>query len=189
MSRKNTPSTISRLPPEIRDKISQLRDNNRTIDEIMAVLNTLDLDEPVSRSSLGRHLKKMEQVAGDLRRSRALAEAVGRQFGDGETSKVARINMELLHTLLMKLMIGGDDENSAPVELKPQEAMFLATAMERVTKAGKVDFEAQLLAAREQERIQATEKAAEKAVSTAIKLGASEEFIHTIKARILGVDV
>jgi hypothetical protein len=186
MDTRNRPSTISRLPPQIKEKIASLRDQGRTLDEIMNALNAMDVE--ISRSALGRYTKRMDRVATDLRKSRELAQAVARQFGDKEVSQVARTNMELTHTLLMKLMVGNDDEESAPVILKPQEAMFIATAIEKLTKAGKVDFEAQLLAAREQERREATAQAAEKAADTARSKGLSEDLIHAIKANILGVD-
>lgn len=184
MSKKNSPSTISRLPEQVREKIAVLRDQGRTLDEIMAALNAIDVE--VSRSALGRYTKKMDKVAEDLRRSRELALAVSRQFGDKETSQVARTNMELLHSLLMKLMVGGDDEIEVVIDAK--EAMFLSTALEKLSKAGKVDFEAQLMAAKEAERREATANAAEKAAETARKQGLSADTINAIKASILGVD-
>lgn len=185
MDTRNRPSTISRLPPEVKDRIASLRDQGRTLDEIMQVLNQLDVG--ISRSALGRYTKKMDRVASDLRKTREMAQAVARQFGDKEVSQVARTNMELTHTLLMKLMIGGDDDEQEVV-IDAKEAMFIATALEKLTKAGKVDFDTQLAAAREQERRDATVKAAEKAATTARSKGLSEETINAIKSSILGVD-
>lgn len=183
MNMTNRPSSISRLPEQIRLKIVELRDNGRTIDEILTVLNTLGAD--VSRSALGRYVKKQGQVAEELRRSRALAEAVGRSFGDTESSKIARTNIELLHSLLMKLMIGKDDQTE--VSLDPKDAMFLATALEKATKAGKADFEVQIKAALEQERRSTTEKAAETFATEAKKQGLSQDTVNAIKSTILGV--
>jgi len=185
-------SSITKLPETIREKIALLRDQGRTLNEIMAALNDLDVD--VSRSALGRYTKKMDQVAEDLRRSRELALAVSRQFGDQETSLVARTNMEILHSLLMKLMIGAvagsatKKDGDKNVEIEAREAMFLSTALEKLTRAGKVDFEGQLLAAREKERGAALRSAAEKAVDEARKQGLSAPTIAAIKARILGVE-
>lgn len=179
----NRASTITRLPDEIRAKITELRDKGHTIDEILTVLNTLSVD--VSRSAVGRYIKKQGQVAEELRRSRALAESIGRSFGDVESSKVARTNIELLHSLMMKLMIGTDDQTE--VSLDPKDAMFLATALEKVAKAGKSDFEVQIKAALEQERRATTEKAAETAVAEAKKQGLSADTVNAIKASILGV--
>lgn len=60
------PSSISRLPAEIRDKIGALRAEGRTIDEIVAKLEELNVD--VSRSALGRHCKRLESVQANIRR-------------------------------------------------------------------------------------------------------------------------
>lgn len=182
---RNRPSTIDRLPEELRARISSLRDQGRTIDEIMGVLNSLDAG--VSRSAVGRHLKKMDRIAADIRKSRSLAEAVSRQFGDKEVSQVARTNIELLHTLIMKVMIGSED-NDTPIELDAKEAMFVATALEKLSKAGKLDLDAQILAVKETERRAATEKAADVAATEARKQGLSATTIEAIKKSILGVE-
>ena len=175
-------STISRLPKEIREKIADLRTNgNKTIDEIMEHLALLDVD--VSRSALGRHLKKQEQVVAQIMRSRTLAEAVAKQFGDKETGKVARVNMELLHTLLMKVMVG---EGDGEVVLDAKEAMFVATALEKLTKATKIDQDRELKI-RDEERKAATIEAAKVVSKEAKKQGLSSEVIDAIKSQILGV--
>lgn len=178
-------STIARLPEEVRLKITALRDQGKTIDEIMEALDRLDAD--VSRSALGRHLKKMDQVAERMRKSRQLAEAVGRQFGDAETSQVQRTNVELLHSLLMQVMVGDDDKDD--VTLDPKDAMFLATAIEKLSKASKTDLETQIKAAEERARRQAVEQAADKAEAVARKSGLSADFVQEIRSKILGVQV
>lgn len=183
----NRASSVDRLPEEIRRKITELRDKGFTIDKILEVLNTLT-DEPPSRSALGRHLKKQSQVVESIRRSRAIAEGIGRTFGDKEASNVARTNIELLHSMIMRLMSGGDDTDADTIEIDAKEAMFLATALEKATKAQKADFETQLKAALEQERRQTAQKAAEVAVDTAKKQGLSKETVEAIKKSILGIE-
>ena len=51
-------STIKRLPKAIQERIGELREAGRTIDEILAKLAELDVE--VSRSALGRHVKALE---------------------------------------------------------------------------------------------------------------------------------
>lgn len=179
------PSSISKLPNQIREKIGQLRDGGCTIDEILEHLNKLSVD--VSRSALGRHIKKTEQVAERIRKSRMVAEAVGREFGDNEASRVARTNMEIMHSLLMKLMVGDDDEERE-ISFDPKEAMFLATALEKLSKASKSDLETQIKAAVEKERREAMTQAADKAETIARKQGLSAETVNAIKAGILGIE-
>ncbi len=177
-------SSIERLPEKIRQKITALRDQNHTIDEILAALDTLNVD--VSRSALGRHVKKMDQVAAQMRKSRTLAEAIGRQFGDKETSKVARTNIEILHSLLMKIMIGPDDSDEEVV-LDPKEAMFAATTLEKLAKASKLDLDTQITAAVEEARQSALEKAADDAADEARERGLSPDTVQAIRSSILGI--
>ena len=59
-------SSITRLEPEIRDFIGKLRDQGRTLDEIMKELRKLDLDEYPSRSALGRHTKQLDAIAAKM---------------------------------------------------------------------------------------------------------------------------
>jgi hypothetical protein len=54
------PTTIDRLPLEVRMVIKQVRAAGGTIDEIAAKLRELGVD--VSRSPLGRHVKKMGEI-------------------------------------------------------------------------------------------------------------------------------
>jgi predicted nucleic acid-binding protein len=187
MNSKNRPSTIDRLPPEVRERIGFLRDAGRTIDEILAVLNSLVVDDDVpSRSALGRHLKKQDQVMARIRQSRQLAEAMAKNFGDKQTSDVTRMNLELLQDIILRVTMASDDEGDAKI-VDPKDIMFLATALEKAAKAGKTDFDQQLIAARETERRQATQKAAENAATAAKKQGLSPETVNAIKASILGV--
>ncbi len=180
MARK---SSIDKLPKEIREKIGQLRSNNHTIDEILVHLNKMDVD--VSRSSLGRHIKKQAAVAESIRKSRQMAEAVTRHFGDKETGKVARTNMELMHSILMKIMVGEEEEQGL-IELSPKDAMMLATSIQKLSQASKLDADRELKI-REDERKLAKEEAAKTAVKTAKKQGLSAETVDLIRSEILGI--
>jgi DNA-binding transcriptional ArsR family regulator len=177
-------SSITRLPNEIRDAIAALRENGRTIDEILEHLNTMGAD--VSRSSLGRHLKKADQVAAQIMKSRALADAVTSKFGDASTSKVARVNLELMHGILLQVLTGAEDGQE--VTLDPKDAMFLATAFEKLAKAQKSDVEVQIKVAVENERQAAKEKAADVVAKEGRRAGLSSDTIDSIKKLILGVE-
>lgn len=176
------PSSISRLPDEVRSKIAVLRDQGRTLDEILNHLDMLNVE--VSRSALGRHLKKQAQVAEMIRRSRHMAEAVARQFGDQETSKVARTNIELMHSLMMKLMIG--EEEDKEVVLDAKDAMFVATALEKLSKASKLDIDRELKV-REEAKKEAMAQAAAIVETTAKEKGLSAGMVEELKAKFLGV--
>ena len=115
------PSKIDRLPPEIREQIADLRSQGRTLDEILAKLRELNADVP--RSGLGRHLKGLDQLGEQLHHSRAVADALVKQFGDAPESQRARLGLELMHALITRAFIAS--EGGETVTYGPEETMFL----------------------------------------------------------------
>ncbi len=186
-------SSIDKLPEEVRLEIGRLRQNGRTIDEILSHLRKLDGIAPVSRSALGRHLQGMEKLGERLRRSRAVAEALVRELGDAPESQAARMNIELMHTAILDLYMQADnggegvnEEGLAAVSGQPEGVMMLAKALDHLSSASK----------RNVEFLQAAEKrAADRAKSEAIKVaetigrekGISRDTLDAIKAGIFGV--
>jgi hypothetical protein len=133
------PSKIDRMPASIRELIGKLRGDGRTIDEILAKLQ--ELDARVSRSALGRHVQKLDAIGEQIRRSRWIGEALIERLGDAPESRQARVNVELMHGLIMDLLAG---EGGEPVELTPQNAMLLARALNDLARAHKSDAEREL---------------------------------------------
>lgn len=131
------PSKIDRLPAEIREAIGRLRERGHTIDEILAHLQTLGVGG-VSRSGLGRHVQEIDALGEQLRNSRAVADALVQRFGDAPENRQARLNIELMHALIMKLFIAGDGE---PVQLDAEQAMLISTALRNLATASKSDAE------------------------------------------------
>lgn len=178
MARK---SSIDRLPPEVQALIGELRRGGRTIDEILDKLRELAVG--VSRSALGRHVKQFDAIVEQLQQSRTIAEAIADRFGDRADDKMARANIEMMHALMMKLMVS---EKGDTVELDPQDAMFLATALQRLSGAAKTDVDRTM---KLEERIAARErsKAADTAATVATEAGLSKSTVEDIRAKILGV--
>jgi hypothetical protein len=141
-------STIDKLPEEIRLEIGRLKQNGRSIDEIIAHLRQLDGIAPVSRSALGRHLKGMEKIGERLRRSRQLTEAVARELGGAPESQSARVAIELLHTVVLDLFTNaeeGEEVNAdglAALAGNPEGVMMLAKALDHLGRASKTNIEA-----------------------------------------------
>lgn len=178
-----TASSVTRLDKAIREEISRLREQGRTLDEILEQLQAMNVN--VSRSALGRYTKRQARVTEEVQRSRILSEALCKSFGRDDTSKAARANIELLHALLMKLMVG--DEEQEPQALDPKDLMMLSIAADKLAKASKSDVEEQIKVRLETERRQTVDKAAEAAVSEAKKQGLSAETVDAIKKRVLGI--
>jgi uncharacterized protein YggE len=133
-------SGFKRLPPEVRDLIGSLREQGRTIDDILTALKALDVS--VSRSTLGDWTKKIDAVAAKMEQSRVMADALVRRFGDAPDSKTARLNMQMMHTVLYKVyekILSG--EGADGLELDAKDAMNLSKALDHLTRAAKTDAE------------------------------------------------
>ncbi len=187
--KRHTPSTIDRLLPDLQALIGQLRNQGRTIDEIRAKL--LELDVEVSRSALGRHVRSMAEAQVTMQRSRQLAEALVKEFGAEPDDKMARLNIELAHGLLMRLMLAThvDEETgeAAPIVLSPEDAMFVARAVQSLASASKTTedrIEKRIEKARAEER----NKAADNAATAARSKGLSKETVDAIRFAVLGSD-
>lgn len=137
-------SSIRRLPAEVRELIADLRERGRTIDEVMDKLHELEVG--VSRSALGRHVKQLDAIGAEIRRSRSVAEALVKRYGEAPESRTARLNIELMHAFINKLMV---TEDGQIVSLDAKEAMFVATAMQKLAQASKQDIDREALLRKE----------------------------------------
>lgn len=180
------PSSIDRLPAEIREAIGRLREHGKTLDEILDHLRAMEVE--ISRSALGRHVKGMDAMGERLRRSRAMAEGLARQLGETPGDKVARLNIELMHSVVNDMLAAADDEDSPESKASkaalhaPMGAKLVAEAIERLTKASRHDQDFVL---KLEERVKKEAAKSVEAVGRAQGLTAST--IDAIKAGIFGV--
>ena len=207
-------SKVKKLPPEIRELISELHNTHSwTLDEIAAALRDLaagkrptlpgalppELAEPPavdpdalpSRSGLHRHIQGLDRLADRMQRSRAVAEALVRKLGDAPEDRTARLNIELMHSAILDLFMsseGEDGEPAGPVSLDPESAMLLAKALKDLSSARNNDA-ALVLKLREQAEKKTKDAAAKVAETVGREKGLSKDTIAAIKAQILGVKV
>ncbi len=172
------PSTIRKLDPAIRDEIGRLREQGVTIDAVLAKLRELGAD--VSRSALGRYVKEIEEVGERIRRSREIADALVRRLGDAPESRQARLNIELMHSVILDLVIAAQDGGT--VALDPEQAMFLGRAMKDLASAQKSDAD-HVLKIREQ----AAREAAAAVDRVARTRGLNAETVQALKSEFLGI--
>lgn len=185
------PSSIDKLPEEVRNTIGQLRQLGWTIDQIMDHLRGL-LDRAPSRSALGRHIQGMDKLGERMRRSRDVAAALVRELGDAPESTAARLNIELIHSAVLDLfMKAGDGERvdkagAAALAGDPEGVMMLAKALDHLARASKtnVDFVA---AAEKRASDRARTEAATSAEAVARERGLSGDTVDAIKRAIFGV--
>lgn len=176
-------SSITKLPPEVRDLIGKLRENGRTLDEILAKLSELLPPEALpSRSALHRHVQGLEEIAADLRRTKAMAEALVRSTSDEPDSRIASLNIQLAHTILTKTMA---PEQGGVIQLDPEEAMFIASAVQKLTSAAKTDAEHRTAIRKELAAEMAKQLDAEVAASKG--KGLTAERVSDFKRRFLGM--
>lgn len=180
-------SGFKRLPPEVRDLIGSLREQGKTIDDILDALKALGRDVP--RSTLGDWTKKIDAVAAKMEQSRVMADALVRRFGDTPDSKTARLNMQMMHTVLYKVYEKIlSEEGTEGLGLSAKDAMNLSKALDHITRAAKTDAEF-IAKVREETRKEACEKAAEAATVAGKQQGLNEDQVAFIRAEILGVEV
>jgi len=150
MSRKNTPSSIDRLPEEIRESIGQLLIQGRTIDEIHQHLKLLNVE--VSRSALGRHTKSLHAMMEQIKLGREMANALATKVSDQPDDKLGRLNMELMQGIMLRLITAteeGEDGEAVSVTFGPKDVNLLAGAMKDLAAAQKTDQERYLKAKQE----------------------------------------
>ncbi|MCX7586552.1 phage protein Gp27 family protein [Phenylobacterium sp. 58.2.17] len=183
---RQTPSSIDRLPDEIRDMIADLRRQGRTIDEILEALRPLDVE--VSRSALGRHVKSLAQVGDQLRRAETMAKFVVEKFGDEPDERIGRANMRILQGALLELLTEERlDDDGQPVTLSAEEAKSISLSLQRLVSAQRTDAD-RAMKMRAEARAEAAREAATAVEKVAKREGGlSKETVDAIKAEILGI--
>lgn len=178
MARK--PSSIDRLPDEVKSSIAGLRRQGRTIDEILDHLRQLDVD--VSRSALGRHVKSLAEIGEQLRRSETMAKFIVDRFGEETDERVGRANMRILQGALLEILTEDRvDEDGQPITLSAKEAKELALSLQRLVAAQRMDAEREIRMRAEFAKSAAA--AAEKAMKAQ---GMGADTIELIRNAVLG---
>jgi hypothetical protein len=182
--RRRRPSSIDRLDPKIKELIGQLRiDHGWTIDEIRTrLLEFVDASKVPSRSALGRHIKSLEEIGAELRHSREVANALVAQLGEAPEDKTAELNIELMHTMVFRLLTSAQDDGQ-PLLIDAESAMQLGRTLSSLAGARKTNREMI-----RKEREEATKEAAKKAVDAAKSKGLSGDTVDFIRRAVLGSD-
>jgi hypothetical protein len=181
---RHRPSTVDRLDPEIRELIGKLRiDHGWTIDEIRQRL--VDMGQSVSRSALGRHVRSIEDMAAEMRETQTYADALAREAGNSDQSRMLDLNAQLLQANMFKLMLAAKDGEG--VQLGPKDAKDFADALRSIALTRKTDLDV-VEKAEKRAAEKATKEAAENATRAARAKGLSKETVESIRFAVLGSD-
>lgn len=172
-------STVEALPKDDLDALNrQLQDGKVTLDELIEWLE--ERGHEISRSALGRHKKKIDEVGEHLRRSRQMTEAlvkeVGPQVADGAQGKLL---VEILQTLTFDLLSSSLDGEE---KFDPENLMFLGRMMKDMASAQKIDADR---VSKIEEA--ALKKAAARAGEAAKGKGLTGDTVKAIRESVLGV--
>jgi hypothetical protein len=181
---RHTPSSIDKLDQEVRELIGKLRmDHGWTINEILQRLK--DMGQSVSRSALGRHVRTLQDVAGEMREAQAMAAALAREVGDADQSRMLDVNVQLLQSNMFKLMLAANEEDGEGVQLGAKDAKAFADALRSIALTRKTDLD---LIERAEKRAaeRAKIEAAESATRAARAKGLSKETVESIRFAVLG---
>lgn len=179
---KQQPSSIDRLPEDIRVQLHELlRDPRVTQLEATARINAILADEGhrdrLSKSAVNRYAVSMEKVGAKLRHSREIAKMWIGRLGAEPQGEVGKLLNEMVRTLAFEATMEMA-EGSEPVQ--PKMLRDLAIAIEKLEKAASenVKRDAEI-------RKRALEEAAEAVGKTAMQAGVSEETIRIIRRDVL----
>lgn len=171
-------SKIEGLDGEVRDAVDALIRKGATLDDIVAHLREVGVDD-ISRSSVHRYRKTYEQVASEMRRYREMAAGFASELGAVEDSEAHQVIVQMLHTMLMR---SGMEAIEGDSPMDPKDLMFLGrTVKDLMSSVG--DREK---LKREIEKQIRTE-AAENAATAAKAQGLSAAGVAAIRRTVLGV--
>jgi len=192
MAGRDRPSSIDKLPSDVRELIYRLRvEKGCTIDQIRAQLSTLlDADNLPSRSSLGRHIERdLKNVADKMRRTKEITESLAR-IGNRADNKMMRGTIELLNSILLEVSLAeeeGEDGEPRPIQFNPAQIKALAQTAESLARAEKLDAEREQVIRDEARKKALAEQ--KKKLEDAGKAGDLDPAALIRAKRILGFDI
>ena len=117
--------------------------------------------------------------------SRDMATALATRFGDEPDNRLANLNLELMHDIILKLVTAtsaNEDGDAVPVVFDPKDASNLARALKDLATAQKTDADRTI---KMQEQVKAQAVTAVEKVGKA--KGLSAQTVADIRAAVLGI--
>lgn len=189
------PSTIKRLPPQVRERLNAwIRDESVTQSEAAALVNKLLAQlypghPPVSRKAVNRYDLSMREAGEKIRQAREISDVWVAKLGSQPAGQLGHLIVEMIRTIAFEVAqqvaAGEITAESLPGVL--DQVNKLALAAQRLARSS-AEEERRERQIREEERKRASEEAAEEAGKAASELGLSAETADAIKRQVLGVE-
>lgn len=179
-------SSIRTLPREILERLNfLLTEDVLTLERITAWLD--QVGHPRSQSAVHRYKQVIEKVAGRLRQSREITDAVTRELGEAAVQgKQGRLLVEMTRAIVFDLLTRLQDaaEAGENVVLAPKDVHHLGKGLAELGRALRFDqdFERKV-------REEVAKEAADTVETAAKEAGLSAATVAAIKEKILGVKV
>lgn len=180
-------SSVRKLPDEIRAEVDRLLTDGRyTLDHILSHLRSLGCEQ-ISRSALGRYSQQFDAVVQDMRLTREMAQAVGRELSDLVDDDATQLLVGSLQALLLKarMQIASDQA------IAPKDVADLARAAKDLQAAlrSRAHLHAQARKELAAEVARQTAAAAENIERMASEHGLSAAVAAQLRREVLGVRV
>lgn len=193
MGNKKQPSSIDKLPPEVRDEVNRARQQfGWTIDQLVAYCS--EEGHHVTRSAMGRHVRSLhldvEAAAEKMNRAQSISTALVERFGDKPDNELARLNIQMLHGQVFDAILAEDDlvdEEGNPLPIDSLKLVRLTKSIQQLLSAEKMNAE-RVAQIRREARAEATKEAAENATKEARAKGLSKDTVEAIRIAVLGSD-
>lgn len=139
----------------------------------------------ISRSAVGRYAKSFDQVAGRLRESRQITEALVAELGDAAAQgKQGRLLVEMARSVVFDLLMKLQAEDAA---VDTKDVQQLGKGLAELGKALRYDQDFELKI-REAATRETKEAAADAVARVAKSAGLTKDTLEQLRAGIFGVD-
>lgn len=184
------PSTIKRLPPQVRERLNAwIRDESVTQSEAAALVNEMLAElypghPPVSRKAVNRYDLSMREAGEKIRQAREISELWIAKLGSEPGGKTGHLVTEMIRTMVYEVMLELHRQELDPDSMPGMIASLKSLAL----TAARVERASEISAKRERQiREEERKRAAEQIGKAASGQGLSAATVGAIQRQILGV--
>ena len=137
-------SSVERLDAPLKEIVDRLlREGRHTLDDIVAHLEGLTGERPVSRSALGRYSQRMEEIGARIRRRREIEEQWIGRLGEAPRGKAGRLLIEVVRQLAWDSVTNLSDlaEGEGESTVDPNLLRALSTTVWQLQRAERAELD------------------------------------------------